>query len=75
MTDKSAAASLEHRRKNFALKIEPSADIESGWAEPGTIVLHMTKHGTQWENVSLTPSERLKVVIALLQSMEGQDGA
>ena len=52
------------RRDNFALKVEPIR--LSTYAEPGEVSLSITHNGHQWQNIDLTPIERLAVIKALL---------
>lgn len=54
-------ALLEYRKRNFAVKIEPSRHAD----EQGEIVLSVTHNGYQWTSISLLKSEIPQVVKAL----------
>jgi hypothetical protein len=57
-----AAALLEYRRKNFAVKVR--RDHDRLW-HPNGITLSVTTNGYQWSAISLLPEEIDRVIAAL----------
>lgn len=57
------------RRKKFAVKVNP---IHGGRPEmPGAFLLSTTTNGRQWNSLSLTPDEAIKVCAALMAHIAG----
>jgi len=55
----------EDRRKHFQVEVKPCYNQSS---VAGEIRLSITTNGNQWQSISLTPEERLKVIRALINA-------
>lgn len=64
MTDQERREMEKYRHDHFAVEVTLVNERYS--PEPGEVYVNVTHNGHQWQGLTLTPLERLKVIKALL---------
>lgn len=62
-------AALEHRKKSFGVKIEPT---HIPWLREKEFDVHITHNGFQWQVISMTDAEMIKVRDAINEHLKNQ---